>query len=74
MQAVVATAVIVAFFGMVFWIAQRATDIPPGIKDVLLILVGVIATCFKDVVGYFLGSSLGSQRKDDIIRQAGPVP
>jgi len=40
---------------------------------VLLVLAGVLAGAFKDVVGFWLGSSLGSQKKDDVIKQAQPV-
>jgi hypothetical protein len=36
-------------------------------KDALLILLGVLAGAFSNVVGYFFGSSKGSQAKDQIL-------
>ena len=42
-------------------------------KDALLILLGVIAASFNNVVGYFFGSSKGSAEKTDIISKLPPV-
>jgi len=41
--------------------------VPPENKDALLILVGVLASAFTAVIGYFYGSSKGSADKTDIL-------
>lgn len=37
---------------------------PETNKDALLILLGVVAAAFSNVIGYFFGSSKGSHDKD----------
>jgi hypothetical protein len=62
--------VILAFLGCIgalFFTALRDKDFPPGVKETLLVLVGVLAGSFKDCVGYWLGSSHGSERKTEIM-------
>jgi hypothetical protein len=62
--------VIVAFLGCIaalFFTALRDKDFPPGVKETLLVLVGVLAGSFKDVVGYWIGSSHGSERKTELM-------
>ena len=66
-QVVVSIAVLGAFFGTIFLLLTKSIPIEGGIKEVLLVLVGVLAGSFKDVVGYYLGSSLGSAKKTDQI-------
>ena len=63
---VVAAAIIAGFFGLVSLMAFR--DIPVANHDVLLILVGTLAACVSSVVGFYFGSSSGSQAKDSIIQ------
>lgn len=65
-QLIIAALVIVAFMAMGVALIFARTDFPPGIKEVVLIFTGALITSFKDVVGYYLGSSLSSQRKDEI--------
>ena len=65
MQALTSIGVLVAFFGTVAALIGMSADIPPGVKEVLLVLVGVLAGAFKDVISYWVGSSYGSQRKTD---------
>lgn len=38
-------------------------------KDALLILLGVLAGSFSNVVGYFFGSSKGSSDKNDFLKK-----
>lgn len=62
--------VIFAFLGCIaalFITALREKDFPPGVKETLLVLIGVLAGAFKDVVGYWLGSSHGSDRKTELL-------
>lgn len=67
--------VILAFIGMIvalLWMSFRDKDFPPGIKETLLILVGVLAGEFKNVCGYWLGSSHSSSTKNDALLAARP--
>lgn len=71
-QVVVSLLVVSAFLGAIaalYELARQAVELPPGVKEVLLVLIGVLAGAFKDVVGYWIGSSLGSARKDAAMRQ-----
>ena len=64
-QFLVTGAVVFAFFGVIMALFLYVkTDFPAGVREVLLILVGVLAGAFKDCVGYWLGSSASSQKKD----------
>jgi len=53
------------FFGLVGLMAFHA--FPEQTKDVLLMLVGALTVGWKDVMGYFFGSSAGSDRKTEIL-------
>jgi hypothetical protein len=64
MQPAISFLVVVAFFGTLAILIFLARDLPPGVKEVVLVLTGVLAGAFKDVVGFYIGSSLGSQKKD----------
>jgi hypothetical protein len=69
-KAIVSVLVILAFFGIIaslIGLTIRDKDFPPGVKETLLVLVGVVAGSFKDVVGYWLGSSHGSERKTELM-------
>jgi membrane protein DedA with SNARE-associated domain len=70
MKACISVLVILAFLGCIaalFFTALREKDFPPGVKETLLVLIGVLAGSFKDTVGYWLGSSHGSERKTELM-------
>jgi hypothetical protein len=70
MKGSISVLVIVAFLGCIaalFFTALREKDFPPGVKETLLVLIGVLAGSFKDTVGYWLGSSHGSERKTELM-------
>lgn len=61
--------IISAFFGCIgalFLLSYYKVPLEPGVKEVLLVLVGVLAGAFKDVCGYWIGSSASSARKTEI--------
>ena len=64
MQPLLSFLVVVAFFGTLAMLIFLSRDLPLGVKEVVLVLTGVLAGAFKDVVGFYIGSSLGSQKKD----------
>lgn len=39
-------------------------------RDLLMVLLGVILACFKDVFGYTFGSSAGQKRQGEVITQS----
>ena len=50
------------------------TNINDKVFGALLTLLGVLAGCFKDVYGFFFGSSSGSKNKDDAIAKIATTP
>jgi len=72
-QLVVSMLVIGALFsciGALFYCAYANIDLRGGVQEVLLVLTGVLAGAFKDVVGFWIGSSLSSSQKDSTIAGA----
>lgn len=65
MPAIVTLLVTWGFFAVTGYLIKFA--IPPENKDILLILVGVIAAKFGDTVAFWINSSMGSHNKDKTI-------
>ena len=55
----------IGFFSTVGFLLFRT--MPVESKDVLLLLLGALTATFKDVYGYYFGSSAGSAKKDDLM-------
>lgn len=49
-------------------------NVKEAAKDALLILIGVVSASYKDVYGYFFGSSASSDRKTELLSQAEAIP
>jgi len=58
--------IVLCFFAAVYFLI--AIPMPKSNENMLYILLGVLATKFGDVVGYFYGSSAGSAAKDETIK------
>ena len=59
--------IVIGFFvlmGMLIYVT-----VPEGNKDVINIVIGALIGAFTSVVGYFFGSSLGSARKDEQMKE-----
>lgn len=72
-QVMVSMLVISAFLaciGGLFYCTLKGVDLTGGVKEVLLVLIGVLAGAFKDVCGFWIGSSLSSAKKDSTIAGA----
>lgn len=68
-KSVISILIVFAFFGTIatlFLLSYFKVQLEMGVKEVLLVLVGVLAGAFKDVSGYWLGSSASSARKTEI--------
>lgn len=69
MKAVLAVIIVLGFFGVITGLFF-VKDISSSVKDVLLVMFGALIASYKEVTGYFLGSSSGSARKGDVIAAA----
>lgn len=65
-QQAIGIGVMVVFLAMVLALVFFA--MPAENKEVLLVLAGVLAGSFKDVVGWAFGSSKGSADKADLMK------
>ncbi|MGH7868787.1 MAG: hypothetical protein ACREP9_14430, partial [Candidatus Dormibacteraceae bacterium] len=63
--------VTLGFFGLLYWMAMR--EIPAANKDVLNIMLGSLGTAWVAVIGYYFGSSSGSDRKTELLAGAPPA-
>lgn len=60
---------VVCFIGLVLAVMKGAQP-AEGMKDTFLILVGAAIAVFKDVYGYYFGSSSGSRENQEALRKA----
>ena len=59
-------AVMISFgFFAVIGVLLYKTDIASPVKDILLVMLGALLASWKELTGYFFGSSSGSAKKDD---------
>ena len=65
-QMIICISILAAFFGTIYLLLTQPMELEMGVREVLLVLVGVMAGAFKDVVGYYFGSSLGSAKKTEL--------
>lgn len=42
-------------------------------RDILLILLGILSSAFKDLISYWYGSSAGSKAKTDLMSTSKPL-
>ena len=53
--------------GLTFYILKN--DVPQGIRDMVMMIVGAVLAIVKDIYGYYFGSSYGSTLKNEIINK-----
>ena len=70
LQALLGTIVAAGFF-LVFW-GVATIAIPPDNRDTFTMLAGALVGAFSTVIGFAFGSSVGSQRKDELTREFPP--
>lgn len=63
--------VVVAFFGVIYMILTQAINVPPELRDVVMVLIGTLASAFTQVLNFRFGTSAGSKDKTDIIKAMG---
>lgn len=54
---------LILFFVLIF----RPGDIPPGSKEIILYILGILSTILVQIYSYYFGSSSGSAAKDKTI-------
>ncbi len=64
--------VVLATFGVVMW-AALTRALPAGSETILNMLLGTLAAMATSVVGYWVGSSGGSERKTDLLYSSTPT-
>ncbi len=64
--------VVLATFGLVMW-AALTRALPAGSETILNMLLGTLAAMATSVVGYWVGSSAGSERKTDLLYNSTPA-
>lgn len=64
--------VVLAAFGSVL-IMMLTQTVPAGSEQGVSIMLGALTTMATSVVGYWVGSSAGSARKDDLLHQSVPA-
>ena len=69
MPTILGISVNIAFFGVILALIFRT--VPTESRDTLLILLGALTVGWKDVYGYYFGSSAGSAKKDETIAKLG---
>jgi len=72
---VLAYLVTIAFFALIVLIIFSSKIIPQdpnntGVKDLLFTLLGVVATGWANIIGFYFGSSAGSAQKSQTISSA----
>ena len=72
-SAPVVSIVVLATFGVVMW-AALTRSLPAGSETILNMLLGTLAAMATSVVGYWVGSSAGSERKTDLLYNSTPTP
>jgi hypothetical protein len=65
------SAVVLVTFGLVMW-AALTRSLPAGSETILNMLLGTLAAMATSVVGYWVGSSAGSDRKTDLLYNSTP--
>lgn len=67
---VLAILVTLGFFGILIGMMTKAFVT----SDALLLMLGSLGTAWTGVIGFYFGSSAGSQAKDDLLHKSNPAP
>ena len=63
--------VVLAFFATVYILLTQTVEIQTEMRDVVMVLIGTLATSFTQVLNFRFGTSAGSKEKTDIIKRLG---
>jgi hypothetical protein len=65
---IISALVLLQFSAVCFLVLWR--EVPPGSREAALVLLGSLANSGTMVVGYWVGSSVGSARKDELLKDS----
>lgn len=68
-QTIVSILVVVIFGSVLLMFILRPMTIDQSMHDVLMFMLGALATNFTSVVGYYMGSSAGSKHANETLSQ-----
>ena len=60
--------VTVAFFGTIYLLLTQTVTVQEGMRDVVMMLLGTLATTFTQVMNFRFGTSAGSKDKTELLR------
>ena len=63
---VLAAAITIGFFGILFWMFIHG--VPMNGTEALLLMLGALQTAFTGVIAYYFGSSAGSKAKNELLK------
>lgn len=63
---VLAAAITIGFFGILFWMFIHG--VPKNGNEALLLMLGALQTAFTGVIAYYFGSSAGSKAKNELLK------
>jgi len=66
-QYILGALIVAGFFSLLILLIIAA--VPTENKDLLNLVVGALIGVFTSVVGYYFGSSIGSAKKDEMLRK-----
>jgi uncharacterized protein YacL len=66
-QYILGALIVIGFFALLILLVLA--QVPTENKDLLNLVVGSLIGVFTSVVGYYFGSSIGSAKKDEMIRK-----
>jgi uncharacterized membrane protein len=66
-QYILGALIVIGFFSLLILLIMAA--VPTENKDLLNLVVGALIGVFTSVVGYYFGSSIGSAKKDEMLRK-----
>lgn len=65
-QYILGALIVMGFFALLILLVLSA--VPTENKDLLNLVVGTLIGSFSGIVSYFFGSSLGSSKKDELLK------
>lgn len=66
---VVSTMVVTGYFACIWLLFMRGEDLPDNIATLINIMFGALQLAFGSVINYWMGSSNGSKKSGDAIRE-----
>lgn len=73
-RGLLAGVVVVGFFACLITLFVLPTEGNAGLQGAQLLLIGTLQTTFGAVVGYYFGSTSGSDKKTELLAKSTPLP